>query len=271
LPTSEDFLCPRNWDRRSFRAAIETAVDATPKQAALPVVTNSIGMKLLLIPPGESLMGSPKSSTSYAVERPMHQVRITRAFCLGAFPVTQAEYERVMGVNPSCFTGDPNRPVDNVSWEDAREFLRRLSALPEEEVAGHVYGLPTEAQWEYACRVGSITPWCFGDDPDRLGEHAWFLDNSGHETHPVGRKAANPWGLYDMYGNLWEWCEDWFGATYYGESPGDDPAGPPSGTYRILRGGSWACPVWNTCSASRHWLLADSRVSHAGFRAARTA
>ena len=196
-------------------------------------------------------------------EGPQHHVRITKPFWLGASPVTQgeyervtgsnpskfpmpppiskpsvAEYERVTGSNPSKFEGDPQRPVEQVSWDDAVEFCRKLSALPGEKAAKRRYGLPTEAQWEHACRAGTTTRWYAGDNQAGLVDVAWFNTNSGGQTHPVGGKKPNAWGLYDMHGNVWEWCQDWYDKEYYARSPIDDPAGPPGGSFRGMRGGS---------------------------------
>ncbi|MGA2063425.1 MAG: SUMF1/EgtB/PvdO family nonheme iron enzyme [Thermoguttaceae bacterium] len=253
-----------------------------------PVVqSNSIGMKLVLIPPGEFAMGSSKEliegemrlhggdsreekwyRNNLPGEGPQHRVRITKPFWLGATPVTQGEYERVTGSNPSKFpmpppiskpsvpeyervTGsnpskfqrDPQRPVEQVSWDDAVEFCRKLSALPGEKAAKRRYGLPTEAQWEYACRAGTTTRWYAGDNEAGLFDVAWFNTNSGGQTHPVGGKKPNAWGLYDMHGSVWEWCRDWYDKEYYAWSPIDDPAGPPGGSFHVVRGGIWSDPA----------------------------
>ena len=211
-----------------------------------PSVTNSIGMKLILVLPGEFAMGSPDSdSMGCDGERPAHRVRITKPFYLGAYPVTQAEYERVMGSNPSdlavsefgspalrALIISPNKPVNGVSWEDAHDFCRRLSALPGE--VGRAYCLPTEAQWEYACRAGSTTRWCFGDDDTQLGDYAWFSENSGM-TQSVGQKRCNRWALYDMHGNVWEWCADLYAP--YAMCAEDAPQVAETGSGRMCRGG----------------------------------
>lgn len=215
--------------------------------------TNSVGMKLVLIPPGEFKMGSTddeRASSSTSGERPSHRVRITRPFLLGACEVTQAEFRSLLGSNPSRFKRGPNakretteqdadrRPVESVSWALAAEFCQRLSALPGEQSAGRVYRLPREAEWEYACRAGSATRWSC--DETKLAEHAWFGRPEGKPL-PVGQKKPNPWGLYDVHGNVFEWCQDWFASDYYRQSPTDDPSGPTSGLERVIRGGSW----WN--------------------------
>jgi formylglycine-generating enzyme required for sulfatase activity len=212
--------------------------------------TNCIGMTLVLIPPGELLMGAPDSDTgAQAAAKPQHRVRITAPFYLGTHEVTQQQYDQVMGTNPSRFRDDPQRPVENVSWSQAAEFCRRLSELPDELAAGWVYRLPTEAQWEYACRAGSTTAYSHGDSAKTLADHAWHHDNSGGTTHPVGQKRPNAWGLYDMHGNAWEWCADWYSDDYYAWSPTDDPTGPELGEYRVFRGGGWRY-VAASCTAA---------------------
>jgi formylglycine-generating enzyme required for sulfatase activity len=221
-------------------------------------------MKLVLIPAGEFLMGSPDSdSEATSAEKPQHRVRISKPFYLGMYEVTQAEYQRVMGANPSYFSttkvgqDTSQHPVETVAWTDAVEFCRKLSELPEEKAAGRIYRLPTEAEWEYACRAGSATKYGFGDSEIQLGEYAWYGSNSGGATHPVGQKKPNAFGLYDMHGNVWEWCQDWYSDTYYGQfarqTAADDPVGPSSGTNRVLRGG-----------ASNNYLPRDLRSANRG-------
>ncbi len=237
-----------------------------PLQPAGEVITNSIGMKLVLIPAGEFLMGSPDSDSAASKrERPQHRVRITRPFYLGVYPVTQEQYERVMGKNPSNFTGDLQRPVEQVSWEDATESCERLS-----KKEGKTYQLPTEAEWEYACRAGSTTKWCFGDSDSQLGEYAWHRGNSGGTTHPVGEKEPNAWGLYDMHGSVWEWCADWYKEDYYSASPAIDPKGPDPAGLRVLRGGSWDAHPGCSPSANPSRISPRPRHYGAGVRLART-
>ncbi len=237
-------------------------VVVTPSGQELQVLTNSIGMQMVLIPAGEFDMGDDSGDSD---ERPVHRVRITRPFYLGTTEVTQAQYEQVMGENPGYFTGDPRRPVEQASWDDAQEFCRRLS-----QKEGKEYRLPTEAEWEYACRAGTTTRFSFGDDEARLGDYAWYDDNSGNSTHPVGQKRPNPWGLYDMHGNVWEWCADRYAEDYYAESPPDDPVGPSSGLVRVLRGGSWNYGPNYARSADRSRYTPVLRFANDGFRAART-
>jgi formylglycine-generating enzyme required for sulfatase activity len=203
---------------------------------------------------------------------------------LGAFEVTQAQYRQVMGTNPSHFQGDvvaerhpkTNRvvkevdtssyPVEEVSWEDAVEFCRKLSQLPEEKKAGRVYRLPTEAEWEYACRAGSKTAYSFGASSQSLGDYAWFDGNSGSQTHPVGEKKPNAWGLYDMHGNVWEWCSDWYGD--YPKGAVSDPTGPREGSARVFRGGGWDFEAALCRSAFRSGFSPSDRFSYYGFRVA---
>ncbi|MFM7974375.1 MAG: formylglycine-generating enzyme family protein, partial [Pirellula sp.] len=207
---------------------------------AMGTITNSIGMKLVLIPKGTFMMGSPESEERRRNDETQHQVTISKDYYLGVHEVTQAQYEKVMGAKPSYFHGDEikgsssNHPVEQVSWGDAVEFCKKLSDLPEEKAAGRVYRLPTEAQWGYACRAGSNSAYSFGESSKSLGDYAWFYENSNDQTHPVGQKKANAWGLYDMHGNVLEWCSDWYGE--YPNGADSDPVGPSTGSYRVLRG-----------------------------------
>ena len=157
-----------------------------------------------------------------------------------------------------------DRPVEQVSWDDAQEFLAKLNLMEKIDT----YRLPTEAEWEYACRAGSTTRFCFGDKEEKLGEYAWYGDNSEGKTHPVGQKQPNAWGLYDMHGNVWEWCQDWYGD--YPAGPVTDPRGPDAGEYRVLRGGSWDNDTRNLRSAVRNYYYPDYRSDIIGFRVART-
>jgi formylglycine-generating enzyme required for sulfatase activity len=240
-------------------------------------------MKLVLIPPGEFQMGSPKEliddefSKGHAnepwyrgyllSEGPAHGVRITKPYWIGATDVTQEEYQQVMGSNPSKFQGDPKRPVEQVPWDDAVEFCRRLSALPREKVARRQYRLPTEAQWEHACRAGTTSRWYSGDDEAALGNVAWFDRNAGGQTHPVAQKRANAWGLYDMYGNVCQWCQDWYDQDYYKNALTDDPLGPATGSTHADRGGGSSYPACRCRSAHRD-ARAPGNVPDLGFRVA---
>jgi len=241
------------------------AVVKTPSvtaEAGLPnEITNSVGMKLKLIPAGEFMMGSPESDEwAQDDEKSKHRVRITKPFYLGVYEVTQAEYEKVMGENPGSFKGGSN-PVEMVSWHDAVEFCKRLSAKE-----GKTYRLPTEAEWEYACRAGTTTLYCTGDDPASLGEYAWCAENCDQKTHPVGEKKPNAWGLHDMHGNVLEWCADWYGR--YASEEVSDPSGPETGSYRVDRGGSWFSGARYCRSADRGRVVPILRGENLGFRVA---
>ena len=228
-------------------------VASNPTPVELPESANSIGMKFKLIPAGTFTMGENDDA---------HEVTLTKPFKMGVHEVTQAQYEQVMGVNRSWFTG-ANNPVETVGWEDAVEFCRKLSELPAEKAAGNVYRLPTEAEWEYACRAGTTTKHSFGDDESELG-YAWLSENSGDETHPVGSKLPNAWGLYDMHGNVWEWCQDWFFFSSSGSVT--DPTGPATGSYRVIRGGSWSNTAGYCRSAYRGRYGPSGRSNGSGFR-----
>jgi len=233
-------------------------------------------MKFVLVPAGSFMMGSPEGQGA-SDEHPRHQVEISRPYYLGVTEVTQAQWKAVMGSNPSGFKGD-NRPVENVSWIDAQEFIRRLN----QKEGTNKYRLPTEAEWEYACRAGSETAYCFGDDESRLGDYAWYWHgvNSSERIQPVGQRKPNAWGLYDMHGNVFEWCADWYGWDYYAASPSRDPRGPGSpvyddslgGEFRVVRGGGvgWGGDAGTCRSACRGWGLPGWRMTDCGFRLART-
>ena len=247
-----------------------TVGDSSGKQ----LVENSIGMKFVLIPKGTFLMRSPPDAKGSSYDERQHEVTLTRDFYLGVYEVTQAQYKKVMGKNPSYFTSEygrvgrdvdsANHPVDRVCYDDCVEFCRRLSALPEEQAAGRRYRLPTEAEWEYACRAGAKTAFSFGNDAADLGLHAWYKSNSNKMTHAVGGKKPNAFGLYDMHGNVFEWCSDW----YAGYSSGrlTDPRGPETGSSRVLRGGSWYNAPDVVRCAFRYYDAPDFRNYLNGFR-----
>jgi formylglycine-generating enzyme required for sulfatase activity len=235
-------------------------------------ITNSIGMKLVLIPKGTFMMGSPESEQGRSENETRHEVTISKDLYLGVYEVTQAQYEKVIGKNPSLYQGaivgneNADLPVENVSWHDAVEFCKKLSDLPEEKKAGRVYRLPTEAQWEYACRAGSKTAYSFDDEEGLLPVYGWFNRNSSNRTHTVGLLEPNAWGLYDMHGNVWEWCSDWY--EEYPKGAVSDPTGPCEGSGRVLRGGGWNFEAADCRSASRDWRLPSRRLNGRGFRLA---
>jgi len=240
------------------------------KVKALPIpkeITVQIGekvsMKLALIPAGKFMMGSPDAEKGRSSdEGPQHEVTISKAFYMGIHEVTQEQYEAIMGKNPSRFKGATN-PVENVSWDDAVEFCNKLS-----QKTGKTVRLPTEAQWEYSCRAGTKTRFCFGDDDTDLRDHAWYkgnYDEGKPPTHPVGQKKPNPWGLYDMHGNVEEWCSDYY-ADSYAKAKNAAPEGPASGSDRVLRGGGFGRDPQNCRSAYRYLHSPGTRSYEFGFR-----
>jgi formylglycine-generating enzyme required for sulfatase activity len=246
---------------------------ASDEAPADRVLTNSIGMKLAPIPAGKFLMGSPATESERDDNELQHEVEITKPFWMGVYEVTQGEYAKLMGKsrvegatghngwNPGSrfhakAGGGPEHPVENIFWRHAVEFCKRLSALPEEKKAGRVYRLPTEAEWEYACRAGTTTPFHFGfslssKQANFNGEYPFGKAEKGpylRQTTKVSSYKPNAWGLYDMHGNVQEWCSDYYDPNYYKTSPKKDPKGPDKGVlptdydnefYRVVRGGSW--------------------------------
>ena len=256
-PSQGDVL--PNIDLTGVIANPNTAA-ATPKgmRSYTEIVAPNVRMEMHAIPGGEFLMGSP-DKRGYADEYPQHRVTLS-PFYIGKYPVTQAQWRAVMRTSPSHFTG-PNHPVDSITWDEAVEFCRRLSYA-----TSRVYRLPSEAEWEFACRAGMPTQYNYGDEEEFLVQYAWCLTNSVNHTHPVGEKKPNGWGLYDMHGNVWEWCYDWYAADYYPQSPSVNPLGPAKGSSRVLRGGSWYS-LPNYCrSAGRSNHQPDLRDPLVGFR-----
>ncbi len=301
------FMC-RDWRSLpdtvflSFVAAILSCGQAMAQPPK--TITNSIGMKLVLIPKGTFSMGALVSEVGSKDDERQHHVTISKEYYLAIHEVTQAQYERVIGRNPSQLNGrvlaeripakkhpvtgrtieeakiipkdTSNFPVDSVTWDDAVYFCVRLSNLPEERRAGRVYRLPTEAEWEYACRAGSNAAYSFGDDKKTLVDYGWYYGNSSenarsHRTHPVGEKRPNAWGLFDMHGNASEWCQDWYGD--YPVNAVTDPRGPSSGSDslgdgRVLRGGGYRWNAMGCRSAARNSCSPSYRSQSHGLRVA---
>ncbi|WP_340818073.1 formylglycine-generating enzyme family protein [Methanolobus sp. WCC4] len=241
----------------------ETIVDTEPEEAEVDdsTYTNSIGMEFVKVPEGEFYMGaSDDERYSDKDERPVHYVSIGYDYYMGAYEVTQEQWEAVMGDDPSKFQGD-DLPVEKVSWVDANEFVEKLNGMEGTES----YRLPTEAEWEYACRAGTDTAFSFGDDSALMVDYGWFDDNSEDKTRPVGMKEANPWGLYDMHGNVAEWVEDEYHSSYNG-APEDGSAWLGGVDRRVIRGGSWENAEDNCRSAVRDSIGEGSRADYVGFR-----
>lgn len=227
--------------------------------------TNSIGMRFVRVKAGQFTMGSPQSDkVASQAERPQHRVTLTSDYYLGAYEVTQAEFEHIMGENPSKFKG-PSLPVENVSWQNAVRFCEQISALDREKEAGNAYHLPTEAEWEHACRAGSTSLYHFGDDASKLSEFSWHKENSEDKTHPVGKKRPNDWGFYDMHGNVREWVRETvyrFGRYEHGRTIGNDVLAPF--TYKpnnrvLYRSGSWSADHRRMRSSFRMMSSTGSR------------
>ena len=235
---------------------------------------NKVTMNLVLIPSGKFLMGSPAGEKGRSEdEGPQHEVTISKPFHMGVYTVTQGQWKAIMGTTlaqqrdkankdwPLYGEGD-DHPMYYVSWDEAVEFCKKLS-----QKTGKTVSLPTEAQWEYACRAGSKTRFSFGDDDDKLSDYAWYTKNSDTKTHPVGQKKPNDFGLYDMHGNVWQWCADWYDKDYYANANKSDPQGPGSGSFRVLRGGGWVIDPQYCRSAFRDWFSPSGRHrSFVGFR-----
>ncbi len=227
--------------------------------------------RMCWIPPGEFLMGGLVDQAFHQEDETPHRVQLTRGFWMSQYPVQQSEWQVVTGWNQSCFEGE-TRPVEQITWNDiagAGGFLEELNTRP--ETGGGHFGLPTEAQWEYACRAGTMTTLHNGKELTsangrcpHLDEIAWYDANSGAQTHPVGQKFPNAWGLHDMHGNVWEWCFDWYGP--YAPEPAVDPQGASSGGYRVIRGGCWGYKAFYCRAAGRSDFAPDFHSDAIGFR-----
>ncbi len=231
------------------------------KQQPAVYMKNSIGMEFVLVPAGDFWMYSHYCSH----KGPVHKVVISEPFYLGKYPVTQKEWELVMGNHPSCFEGGA-RPVECVSWIDVQEFIKRMNAKEDTDK----YRLPTESEWEYACRARTTTIYSFGDAESKLGKYAWYYGNAENQTHPVGQKKPNPWGLYDMHGNVWEWCQDRciinFHQNYEKALPDDRTWKVDSISGIALRGGSWVNYARKCRSAYRSNFNSEYGSYSLGFR-----
>ncbi len=246
---------------------IDTPKPTVPSQSQAFTVDlgKEVNLDMVYIPSGKFTMGSPPEEKGYEDERPQIKDVNVSAFYMDKYEVTQAQWQAIMGNNPSNFKDNLQNPVEKVSWVDAQEFCKKLS-----QKTGKEFRLPSEAEWEYACRVGTTTAYSFGDNAALLGEYAWYIDNSGSKTHPVGQKKPNPWGLYDMYGNVLEWCQDGY-EKYGGESDlirktGKAVTKENNNRSRLLRGGSWYSFAQDCRSASRSDTFARYQNDSIGFR-----
>jgi len=230
-------------------------------------LADGVALELVLIPSGQFWMGSATDESGRDSDETRHRIRITRPFYLGKYEITQAQWNAVADKNPSFFVDDTALPVDSVDWQAAAAFCRRLS-----QRVGRTVRLPTEAEWEYACRAGTTTPFSFGRKlPPRAANFDWTHGGaepgvSIERTTPVGTFRPNAWGLYDMHGNVGEWCLDWYGRDFYKQSPAADPRGPRQGKRHVLRGGSWDDYVRRCRSAYRSGHRPGDRDNAIGFR-----
>ena len=222
-------------------------------------VKDGISIDMVRVEAGTFTMGAtPEMVNSYGYEKPAHQVTLTNDYYIGKYEVTQALWKVVMGNNPSCFKGD-NLPVENVCWDDCQKFISKLNSI-----TGKNFRLPTEAEWEYAACGGKKSRGYQYSGSNNLSDVAWYTDNSGSKTHTVGSKQANELGIYDMSGNVYEWCQDWFGS--YSSSSQVNPTGANSGFSRVYRGGSWLNAAWGCCSSYRNSYAPDFRNGNLGLR-----
>jgi predicted Zn finger-like uncharacterized protein len=264
-------------DILGFRLAVDPTNDSSPQKTPIEPaqppkidpsskdltfdIGNNIKLEMVRIPKGKFLMGSPKGEKGRNEDEDQHEVTISKAYYMGKYEVMQEQWEVLMEVNPSSYKLK-NGPVETVSWEDCGEYIRKLNAKVGSKVGR--FRLPTEAEWEYGCRAGSMTKYSFGDLDADLGDYAWYKVNSDGKTHTVGSRKPNKFGLYDMHGNVWEWCIDWY-AEYPSKSV-SDPSGPPAGLTRVYRGGSWIRNGQSSRSALREWVVPVRRSSSIGFR-----
>ncbi|MBF0103271.1 MAG: formylglycine-generating enzyme family protein [Desulfobacterales bacterium] len=244
----------RNLFDQGEKEEIQVDVNKKDKTVLKTRLCENVEIEFVLIPAGTFMMGT----NEYSSATPVHQVTISKSFYLGKYPVTQQQWVTVMRSHPSNFKGSLQTPIEKISYNDVQKFIIQLNQFENR------YRLPTEAEWEYACRSGTTTRYYFGDNKDQLYKYAWYKRNSGNKTYPVGQLQPNAWGLYDMCGNVWEWCSDWYGP--YPTTKLTDPIGPISGTLRILRGGSSSDDEEACCPSSRAARILNQGFSDCGFR-----
>ena len=256
---------PESFDSIPLSKDESYKVPPTPLGASAGEICEltTLKIKFCWCPNGTFSMGSPADAVGSERNEQQFEVSLSKGFWMQQTELTQTQYESLMGVNPSHFRGEAN-PVESVNFSDASEFCRRLSELPPEKNSGNLYRLPTEAEWEYACRAGSTSSFCFGDDEAMLEEYAWFNKNSARTTHPVGGKKPNAWGLHDLHGNVGEWCSDRYAA--YPSDPRTDPLGAETGDQILVRGGGWFFVPQNARSAHRDAYPKGARYVGLGFR-----
>lgn len=257
----------KGWSRFGWllmfsSACVAVEPTAPPLTSARKVASVELGhgvtMRFVLIAPGSFTMGSDPNFSD-GDETPAHKVILTEPFYFGVCEVTQAQWTAVMGANPSRFKGEA-LPVENVDWDDCQRFMASLG-----RITRRVFRLPSEAQWEYACRAGTSDRWYFGNDETKLPSVAWEVTTAGGCTHEVATRSANPWGLYDLYGNVWEWCSDYY-ASHYPAGEVTNPTGPDFGAARVLRGGGWGDDSTQMRSGYRNSMGPDQHNAGTGLR-----
>ncbi len=249
---------------KSLEMIEEIPEEGTPEE---PKTANSLGMEFVYLPSGTFMMGTPPEMAVKDTDERYHKVTLTKDFFMQTTEVTRKQWSDLMGTAQTLLPKTPffencgdDCPIENISWNDVQEFVRRLN----EQENTDKYRLPTEAEWEYACRAGSIAYFCFGDDFGRLGAYAWYRNNSNRQVHKVGQKKPNAWGLYDMHGNVWEWCSDLKGK--YPVGPVTDPTGPTEGSHHVCRGGGWRNFDGGVRSAYRDYIADNRGDNFLGFR-----
>ena len=266
---------------QTMKAANATVAEHAAEQAAIPGSSAGASWRetaeeWVWVEPGRFVMGSPESESGRdADEGPQHEVAIAHGFQIGRYTITRGQWEEVMGTTPwsgrSTIPSSPTLPAVFISWNDVQDFVARLN-----EAGGASYRLPSEAEWEYACRAGTTTTWSFGEDRHALADYAWYVDSDAIEeeqsAQEVGRKLPNPWGLHDMHGNVWEWCQDFYSEGYGSDSPAVDPGGPRpvTGSTRVVRGGYFRYFPRHSRSAARNARWPDDRQRAVGIRLVRT-
>ena len=267
-------VVPKQPATKTPKVASISPDSTKPKAITKKKIKNSLSMEFVYIPPGAFMMGGALSPSEvekryggeakwYKGEQPQHRVILTSGFYMQTTEMTQRQWKAVMGSNPSSNKGD-DLPVERISWNDVQKFIRKLN----QREGSNKYRLPTAAEWEYACRAGSATLFYFGSDESKLGEYAWYRGNSGRRTHRVAQKKPNAWGLFDMHGNVWEWCQDWYGD--YSSGSVTDPKGPSGGSNRVSRSGGWNNIPRDVRSVHRGASNPDHRLDNLGFRLLRT-
>jgi formylglycine-generating enzyme required for sulfatase activity len=275
LPDGQEIILPDKKEAQGIAMSCEPApagaLPPPPEPIISSIATTSLSnFSFVLISPGTFIMGSPETESGRSDDELPHEVSITHGFLLQTTAVTQGQWKAVMGNNPSRFSlKRDDHPVESVSWYDCQRFIEQLNSSGE-----HIYRLPTEAEWEYACRAGKFFSCAEGEIIELFCDHdpnldavGWYCGNSGRTTHPVAQKKANLWGLYDMHGNVLEWCQDWYGT--YPATPQTDPTGPLTGLGRVIRGGSWFSNAKSCRAASRFYWSPNAKSDFIGFRLAR--